>query len=120
MSSSLFYLFSSVLTVVPIPHSVPYNFSITNPGSVSTTYYYTQSLCPAGVNASVSFTVVSGDTVTFSVVNPSGGTVWSDDASSGSTTFTIESCGAYQFGAYDWAAETVDVSVTVNSVSPIL
>lgn len=108
------------LAVVPVPHSVSYNLTINNPGSATTTYYQYQSVCPTGATVSVSFSVQSGATVTFSVTDPSGSTVWSDDASSGSTTFTAQSCGSYGFGAYDWLAETVDVSIGVASTSPML
>jgi len=108
------------LAVVPVPHKVSHSLSISNPGSVTTTYYTSLSLCPTGASVSVTFTVVSGDTVTFSVVDPNGGTVWSDDSSSGSTTFTVQTCGTYQFGAFDWNPETVDVGVSVASTSPIL
>ncbi len=107
------------LAVVPIPHTVPYKFSISNPGSLST-YYRNQTLCPAGASVSVTFVVNSGDTVTFSVVNPNGGTVWSDDASLGGTSFTVQTCGTYSFGAYDWGPATVVVSLSVFSTSPIL
>jgi zinc ribbon protein len=113
-------LIVAVLALVPVPLKVSYSFSIDNPGSVSATYYTSKSLCPAGASASVTFTVVSGDTVTFSVLDPNGMTVWSDDSSSGSTTFTVQNCGTYQFGAYDWSPETVDISVSVASASPIL
>ena len=105
----------ALLAVVPVPRTN--TMTIDNPGSLST-YYQTESLSPTGAPASVSFTVESGNSVTFSVIDPNGYTVWSDDASSGSTTFTIQTAGVYEFGAYDWNPETVDVTVTVTS--PIL
>jgi hypothetical protein len=107
------------LAVVAIPHSVPYSFSISDPGSTAT-YYQSQSLCPVGATAAVSFTVESGPTVTFSVLDPNGNSVWSQDSSGGSTSFTVQTCGDYKFGTYDWVGETVDVSVTLSSTSPVL
>lgn len=116
----LIVLLLVVLVAVPLPHTTNSSFSISNPGSVSKTYTQSESLCPSGATASVSYTTADGKSVTFSIIDPSGGTVWSHDAASGSTSFTVQSCGSYQFGIYDWAGDTVNVNLSLSSDSPIL
>lgn len=103
-----------VLFLVPLP--LPFYLNISNPGSV------TEATCDSytfDANAGVSFSwsTTDGATVSFTVVDSAHTTIYSEDTSSGSGSFTANG-GTYQFCMYDWAADHVGIRGTASQ--PIL
>jgi uncharacterized membrane protein len=109
-----------VLVTVPVSKTSSTNFSIADPGSLTQDYHRLAVLCPTGATASVSYASHDGRAVIFTIDDPFQSNIWQHNASSGSTTFTIQSCGGYSFDIYDTQAENVSVGISITTSSPIL
>ena len=108
------------LVTVPIPKTSSINFSIKDPGSLSQDYHQLEVLCPTGATASVSYASQDGKAVVFTIYDPNQSNIWQHTAPSGSTSFTIQSCGGYSFDVYDAQPENVSVTLSIATSAPIL
>jgi hypothetical protein len=108
------------LATVPIPKTSSVNFSIRDPGSLSQDYHQLEVLCPVGATASVAYASQDGKAVVFTIFDPNQNNIWQHTAPSGSTSFTIQSCGGYSFDVYDAQAENVSVTLSIATSAPIL
>jgi len=90
----------------PIPR--PFSFTISSGGLLSGTAGYT---FPSGAGVQFSWHTASGGTVTFSLVNSAGSTIYSQDAASGSDSFSANG-NTYTFESYSLFSESTDVSGT--------
>ena len=107
-----------LLATIPVPQRSTFGFDISSSGSQ--TVYYSQSLCPVGADAEVSYSSHGGRNASFNVVDPAGTPIWRQDSAQGSTTFTVQVCGSYQFGLYESGGGAAHVSVTLSYFSPII
>lgn len=103
-----------VLFLVFLFYPLPFSFSIINPGSLSTSQCHARTF-DSGVGVSFHWSTGDGATVTFSVEDSSGNVFYSQNAASGSGSFTSNG-HSYDFCMYDWLADSVSVSGT----APIL
>jgi len=117
---ALFLIGGLALVTVPIPRTSTTNFSITDPGSLSQDYHQLEVLSPVGATASVSFSSQDGGVVVFQLIDPFQTTLWSEKASSGSTSFTIQTAGGYEFSIYAPQPENVTVRLSITTSAPVL
>ncbi len=103
-----------VLFLVFLFYPLPFSFSIINPGSLSTSQCHARTF-DSGVGVAFHWSTGDGATVTFSVEDSSGNVFYSQNAASGSGSFTSNG-HSYDFCMYDWLADSVSVSGT----APIL
>lgn len=110
-----------VLATVPVQETTSFNWGASSGGSVSIYFNdsWPQRLCPAGAKASVSFSS-HGLNVTFGIVDPNGTTLWSRDSPQTSTTFTVPSCGFYQFTAAGSGEGSYTIDGTLSYTAPLL
>lgn len=92
----------------PVPTSQSFSFSIQNPGSVTQRACSPYTFSNVGT-VSFSWYTANGGTVTFTVVDSTGTQLYSSDASTGSGSFTAYGGESFEFCAYDWSAEGVNV-----------
>jgi hypothetical protein len=107
-----------VLATVPVPQTSTFGFTMSSSGSQ--TGSYSQSLCPAGATASVSYSTGGGRVVTITIVDPSGTSIWSNHSTQGNTTFTVRTCGTYLFELSASSAGTATFTVSLAYSAPIL
>jgi len=110
-----------VLAVVPVPQTSSTHFGSTSSGTGPVIFSdgYSESLCPAGANASVSYTSY-GLKLSFSLVDPNGATIWADNATNASTSFNVGACGTYQFDMNGSGDGSYTIDVTLRYSAPIL
>jgi hypothetical protein len=96
-----------LVALLAIPISTPYSYSVT--ATYSTNGVATLSP-PSGAKVSGTFTTTDGDSVTFEILDSGHSTVYSDDASYGSFSFTASN-PPYTFEAITTIlSHTVDIS----------
>lgn len=100
-----------LLFVIPLPY--PFSFAISNPGSAVSSTCIDHTF-QAGAAVSFTWSSADGSSVTLSVVDPAGHTVYTDDASTGSGSFTAQG-SSYQICIYDWNAASVTGSGTADA-----
>ncbi len=108
-----------LLATVPVNQTAAESFSIANPGSSVNTYVFNLTSPYAGT-FTFSWYSNDGGSVTFTVLDSVGSTLYTLDSSSGSGNVTMQGGGVYTFGIYDWLPETVQVSGTLHYTAPIL
>jgi len=116
------------LAVIPVPQtfSSQFGWGDSTSGNLGSRIYanddISQSLCPAGATAQVSYSSVGYENVTFNIVGPNGTSLWSDTASTGNMTFTVPTCGNYQFDMDTVGPGTDQVSgtLTYSATVPLL
>jgi hypothetical protein len=112
----------TILIAVPVAQSASQSFTLANPsGSV---FPVTQTLTfPHAGTFDFSWQKLSGSTpsFTFTVVAPSGGTVYeSNGTAGGSASVRVGDEGPYTFEIYDWLSGTVAVSGRLHFSAPLL
>lgn len=110
------------LATILITRTTSYTDSGYSSGGGSTPFNETNSLplCPAGAAVSGSFVAFGFTDVHFSVVAPNGTTIWRQATSPALATFSLPTCGTYQFTVAAQGGGTVDVSVTLQYTAPLL
>lgn len=98
-----------ILFVVPIPRSFSAQLSSSVGGGGRDTLSF-----PTGSQVSGSWTTNNGGSVTLTITDSSGGTVYSSDSSGGSFSFTASS-PPYGVSAASIFAETVSVTGTYST-----
>ncbi|MGP8078009.1 MAG: hypothetical protein ACLQD8_05710 [Thermoplasmata archaeon] len=109
----------TVLIGVPVAQSVPENLTLINSGSLLSAVGQTVSF-PHGGTLELSWWTASGRSVTFSVLAPSGSTIYSSDSARGSASLGVGDSGPYTLEIYDLLPETVTVSGTLHYSAPML
>lgn len=108
-----------LLATVPVDQTAPESFAITDPGSLLYTYVFNFTSPHAGT-FDFSWYSNDGGSVTFTVVDIGGSTLYTLGSSSGSGNVTMQGGGVYAFGIFDLLPETVQVSGTLHFTAPIL
>ncbi len=103
----MFMLSNSGAGSVFNPQPIKFNLQINNPGSALSSKCTDYSFGNAGT-VNFNWATNNGGSVTFSVKNQSS-SVYSSDASNGAGSFYAEGGEIFQFCAYDWFSETVNV-----------
>jgi hypothetical protein len=109
----------TVLIAVPFAQTAPEGLTLTNSGSLLSAVGQPITF-PHGGTFDFSWSTESGRTVTFSVLSPSGTTVYSSDSTGGSASIAVGDTGAYLFEIDDWLPETVVLSGTLHYSAPML
>jgi hypothetical protein len=110
------------LATVPVPKTTTFGFGVTAGGSVSMTFSYSssQSLCPTGAKATVSYTSGTSRSLNFTIIAPNGTTFWNQMAARGSTTFAVPTCGTYVFVMSGSGDGYIDFQGILSYSAPIL
>jgi hypothetical protein len=108
-----------ILATVPVPQTYSFSFGSYGSGYSFFDFSYSQPLCPAGAKASVSYSS-SFPSVTVSIVTPNGSVIWSQKSPQGNTTFTVPTCGTYQFVMAGSGSGQASISGTLSYSAPIL
>lgn len=93
-----------------IQNTMNFNLQIQNSGSLSPVCtHYT---FPKTGSVDLNWATTNGGTVTFSVIDYTGTELYSSDAASGTSIFSVYAGQTYSLCAYDWLPETVNIQGT--------
>ncbi len=106
-------------STVPVAQTSTYSATLTNSGDPTTPHYATYLPLQNG-RFQFSWHTESGGAVAFTLVAPSGKTVYSSTAASGSGQLFVYRAENYQFGISNATIETVLISGTLSSSVPLI
>jgi len=111
----------TALAIVPIHQSNQFGFAFSTGGVPVTSFNNsdTQSLCPSGAHVGVSLWS-QGLELTFRITAANGSLIWTSSAGNNSTTFSVASCGDFQFTAFGSGNGNYSVAGTIAFTAPIL
>ncbi len=108
-----------VFSTVSFAQTSSYSANLSNFGSVQTTHYANYTPAQSGMFR-FSWHTNNGGTVTFSLVGPSGMSLYTSAAASGSGSVFVFRAGTYQFEMYGAQAEAVHVTGTLSFFAPLI
>jgi hypothetical protein len=111
-----------LLIALPVPKTSGFGFAVVSGGSGPSTFNdtYSQTLCPTGASAAVSYTASGSLEVAVGIVNPTGTTIWEETAKYASTTFTVQNCGTYLFDLSGSGDGALNITGSLSYSAPIL
>lgn len=118
-SAVVVLLILGVLATVSVAHSSNESFTLSNPGSLGE---FTHSVTfPRSGVFQFSWATTNGGTLTFTVLDPLGATLYHvANAASGAASISVSSGTEYTFEILDWLGETVHVMGTLTYSAPML
>jgi hypothetical protein len=113
----------AIAALTTIPVSQRYAFSFGGGSTGSGVVYFSDSwpeqICPKGASATISYSS-TGLRLEISVSAPNGTEIWSDNATEGSTNFTVPACGSYGLEVSGSGDGTYTVDGRLSFRAPIL
>ncbi len=106
-------------STVSFAQTSPYSADLSNAGSVLTTHFANYSPIQSGTFR-FSWHTTDGGTVTFSLLSPSGRSLYSSTAGAGAGSAYVVRAGNYQFEMSGSVAETVRVTGTLSFSAPLI
>jgi hypothetical protein len=107
------------LAIVPVSHSATESFVLKNGGSLTPLTHPVR--FPDSGEFAFHWSTVGGGTVTFTVLNPGGITLYqASSAASGTGNIAVTAGSVETFEILDWLPETVDVSGTLSYSAPTI
>jgi hypothetical protein len=108
-----------IAATVPFPGTSSYSAAVSNSSDLLTSHYTTYTPPQSG-RFNFSWHTEGGSPVTFTLVGPSGATLYSSTAASGSGHLFVFRAEVYQFGFRNATAETVQVTGTLEFSVPLI